>query len=302
LFIIAMLLRFWKFYSMLKKVMLFLALLIAVELGNSCADEVFAAEFNQGNNRFGTINLNTGNFTQLGSYGGLILNDIAYAPDGSLYGIENSTTLVTLNESSGAIIPVANFNVGGIETLAFNPNNGELFAATQSSLYVLNPSTAQATLIGAYGSASGLGTSGQNIRFASDGNLYVTNTSTDGTTTDLYRLDLASGNATFLGGVIGYPNLVLANAGADMYGVSVNVSAPGGTQQTLLTFDLGSLGDGSSPHNVSVTPLNGTANIPQNFNFSGSQKASVVPEPSSLILMAIGACAFVIFVHRRKRS
>lgn len=287
---------------MLKKVMLLLALLTVVQIGNTCADEVFAAEFNQGNNRFGTINLNTGNFTQLGSYGGIIINDIAYDSDGILYGIENSTTLVTFNESNGAITPVANFNVGGIETFAFDPNNGELFAATQNSLYTLDPNTAQATLIGAYGSAPGLGTSGQNIRFASDGDLYVTNTSTDGITTDLYRLSLTDGNATFLGGVIGYPNLVLANAGHDMYGVSVNVSAPGGTQQTLLTFDLGSLGDGSSPHNISVTPLNGTANIPQNFNFSGSQAASAIPEPNSLALILAGFCMLVVFVLQKKHS
>jgi len=87
-----------------------------------------------------------------------------------------------------------------------------------------------------------------------------------------------------------------------MYGVSVNVSAPGGTQQTLLTFDLSSLGDGSSPHNISVTSLNGTANIPQNFNFSGSQAASVVPEPSSIALMGAGFCVLVIFIRRKKQA
>jgi hypothetical protein len=286
---------------MIKKVMLPLALLILVFPKLTRADEVYAAEFNQGNNRFGTIDLNTGNFTQIGSYGGTIINDIAYDPNGTLYGIENSTTLVTFNLSNGAILPVASFNVGGIETLAFDPANNELFAATQSSLYTLNINTAAATLIGAYGSAPGLGASGQNIRFAADGDLYVTNTSTDGTSTDLYRIDLTTGNATFLGGVVGYPNLVLANAGRDMYGVSVNVSAPGGTQQTLLTFDLSSLGDGSSPHNISVTSLNGTANIPQNFNFSGSQSASVVPEPTSISLMVVGFFTLVILIRRKKR-
>jgi PEP-CTERM motif-containing protein len=286
-----------------KKILLVILACLAIAIPKLLwADQVFAAEFNQGNNRFGTIDLSTGIFTQLGSYGGIIINDIAYAPDGSLYGIENSATLVTFNESNGAITPVANFNVGGIETLAFDPTNGDLFAATQSSLYTLNLSTAQATLIGGFGPAPGLGASGQNIRFAADDNLYVTNTSTDGISTDLYRLDLTSGNATFLGGVVSYPNLVLANAGHDMYGVSVNVSAPGGTQQTLLTFDLGSLGDGSSPHNIAATPLNGTANIPQNFNFSGSQAASVVPEPSSLALIAAGFCALIIFLRKKKRS
>ena len=57
--------------------------------------QAFALEFNQANNRFGTINLLTGGFTQLGTEGGTIFNDIAATPSGALYGIINTTSLVS---------------------------------------------------------------------------------------------------------------------------------------------------------------------------------------------------------------
>src|ERR1017187_9205936 len=50
---------------------------------------VYAMQFNQGNNSFGTINLLTGSFSQLGSEGGTLFNDIAAASNGRLYGIVN---------------------------------------------------------------------------------------------------------------------------------------------------------------------------------------------------------------------
>jgi hypothetical protein len=53
------------------------------------AQQAFAMEFNQANNLFGTVNLLNGSFTQLGSEGGTLFNDIAAAPDGTLYGIVN---------------------------------------------------------------------------------------------------------------------------------------------------------------------------------------------------------------------
>ena len=92
---------------------------------------VYAAEYNQSTNRFGTIDLLNGNFTQIATIGTLI-NDLAYCPtNGMLYGILNSTTLVTFNETNGAITSIGNFNVS-IQSLAFRPSDGVLFGATQT--------------------------------------------------------------------------------------------------------------------------------------------------------------------------
>src|ERR1019366_8879928 len=125
-----------------------------------------ALEFNQANNLFGTINLLTGSFTQLGTEGGTLFNDIAASPNGELYGIINTTSLVTVNTNNGVVSSSVNFNVGGIESLAIAPD-GTLYGATQGALYTINAANGQASLIGNFNNSL-LGNSGQNIRFAAD--------------------------------------------------------------------------------------------------------------------------------------
>ena len=69
---------------------------------------VYAAEYNQSTNRFGTINLLNGTFTKISSFGSALINDIAYCPtNGMLYGISNTTALVTFNNTNGIITRVA---------------------------------------------------------------------------------------------------------------------------------------------------------------------------------------------------
>ena len=101
---------------------------------SALGQQAYALEFNQANNLFGTINLLTGSFTQLGSEGCTLFNDIAAAPNGALYGIINTTSFVTLNTNNGAVMSSVNFNVGGIESLAIAPD-GTLYGATQGALY-----------------------------------------------------------------------------------------------------------------------------------------------------------------------
>ena len=62
---------------------------------STLSQQAYALEFYQANNRFGIINLLTGGFTQLGTEGGTIFNDIATPPSGALYGIINTTSLVS---------------------------------------------------------------------------------------------------------------------------------------------------------------------------------------------------------------
>jgi len=125
--------------------------------------QAYALEFNQANNLFGTINLLTGSFTQLGSEGSTLFNDIAASPNGELYGIVNTTSFVTLNTNNGAVMSSVNFNVGGIESLAIAPD-GTLYGATQGALYTINPVTGVATLGGRF-NKSVHGHSGQNVPF-----------------------------------------------------------------------------------------------------------------------------------------
>ena len=135
---------------------------------------VYGAEYNLTTNRFGTINLLNGVFTQMSSLGSMVVNDVAYCPtNGKLYGISNSTALISFNLTNGSLTKIANFSVSGIESLAFRQSDGALFGCTQSRLYSINPATAAATSLGSFGSATNLGSTAQNIRFAKDGNLYI---------------------------------------------------------------------------------------------------------------------------------
>jgi hypothetical protein len=252
------------------------ALLAAGSLAMSAraqSNVVYAVEYNQSTNRFGTINLLNGNFTRIASIGSTLINDIAYCPtNGMLYGISNTTALVTFNQTNGVITKVANLSVTTIESLAFRPSDGALFGATSSKLYTINPANGTVTSVGSYGSPTNLGTTGQNIRFAQDGNLYVSNTSTN---TDIYRINTTNGAATRMGQAVGFPYLMLQNASSNMYGVFINLGSASNATPELVTFNLGSFVNGGtnangSTHQITVTLVGAGTNFPANFNFSGN--------------------------------
>ena len=246
-------------------------------------NDVYAVEF-LGNNRFGTINLMNGTFTEISSLSGTY-NDIAYAPDGSLFGLyNNGSSLITFDKTSGAVTPVAPLSVAGIESIAFRPSDGVLFGvglsvigAPQDGLYTINPTTGEATFVGGFGNAYNLfNPFPQNIRFDSDGNLYLSNTSGN---TDIYRVNTDTGSATFVGEVTGYANLILENGSQYMYGVSIPSINGAAAAPVLVSFDLGSFVNGGtnadgSLHQISVTMVGAGNQFPINFNFSGN-----VPNP-----------------------
>jgi len=269
----------------------------------------YAMEFNQGNNRFGSLNLLTGGFTPLGSEGGTLFNDIAAAPGGPLYGIVNTTSLVTLNPANGSVARSVNFNVGGIESLAVAPD-GTLYGATQGALYTINAVTGVAALVGNFNNGV-LGNSGQNIRFGDDGLLYDTDGGVSATSTHLFRIDTFTGAATLMGTIPGFPGLCLENAGAQMYGVGIQIGAASSLVQSLVGIDLntvvpgGTNPDGSTA-NIGYDLL--TANFPNNFNFSSADLYIVpgsprpVPEASILTLTIAGGVLLLLVSHKRLRN
>jgi hypothetical protein len=270
--------------------------------------QAYALEFNQANNRFGIINLLTGSFTQSGSEGGALFNDIAAAPSGALYGIINSASFVTLNTNNGAVSSSVNFNVGGIESLAIAPD-GTLYGATQGALYRIDPGTGVATLVGNFNN-SVIGNSGQNIRFGYNGNLYDTDGGVNATSTHLFQISTVTGAATLMGTVTNFPGLCLENAGSQMYGVGIQLGAASSLMQNLLGIDLNTVVPGGmnldgSTVNISYQLL--TSNFPNNFNFSSADLFVVpgsilpVPEPSSFLLSITGGVIFLLNSRKRIR-
>ena len=259
------------------------------------AQQAYAMEFNQGNNLFGTVNLLDGSFAQLGSEGGTLYNDIAAGPDGTLYGIINSSSLVTINTNNGTTLSSISFSVGGIESLAISPG-GTLYGATQGSLYTINAANGQASLVGNFNNSL-IGNSGQNIRFAADGNLYDTDGGVSANDTDLFQISLLNGTATTLGIITNIPGLCLENSGQVMYGVGIQLGAASTLVQDLIAIDLGSVLPGGTNLDGSIADLNYTlvtGNFPNNYNFSASDAFTVpgtpvtpVPEPGTIWLSLI---------------
>lgn len=268
----------------------------------------YALEFNQSNNRFGIINLLTGGFTQLGTEGGTLFNDIAASPNGNLYGIINTASLVTVNTNNGAVSSSVNFNVGGIESLAIAPD-GTLYGATQGALYKVNPVTGVATLVGTFNNSI-IGNSGQNIRFGYDGNLYDTDGGVNATSTHLFQISMVNGAATLMGTVTNFPGLCLENAGSQMYGVGIQLGAASSLMQNLLGIDLNTVVPGGtnldgSTVNISYQLL--TSNFPNNYNFSSADLYVVpgsilpVPEPSAFLLSITSGVIFLLISRKRIR-
>ncbi|MGD0206729.1 MAG: hypothetical protein ABSC89_03880 [Verrucomicrobiota bacterium] len=263
-------------------------------------NDVYGVEFNTGNNGFGIINLMNGNFTEISSLGGATYNDIAYAPDGTLYGLyNNGQSLVTFDKTTGAVTPVAPLSVPGIESIAFRPSDGVLFGvglsvigAPQDGLYTIDPTTGQTTFVGSFGNAYNLfNPYPQNIRFDSDGNLYLSNTSDN---TDIYQVNTDTGSATFVGEVTGYADLILENGSQYMYGVSIPSINGADAQPVLVSFDLSSFVNGGtnadgSIHQISVTMVGAGADFPVNFNFSGNVPNPLpvnIPDASTVLIVA----------------
>ena len=236
---------------------------------------VYAVEFNTGDNGFGIINLMNGDFTEISDLGATLYNDIAYAPDGTLFGIANNgSSLVTFNSTNGAVTTVASLDVSGLESIAYAPD-GTLFGAAQSGLYTIDPTTGASTFIGNFGDPYNLNLA-QNIRFDSDGNLYLSNT---GDNTDIYQVNTNTGSATFVGEATGCANLILENGSQYMYGVSIPSINGANAAPVLVSFDLSSFVDGGtnadgSIHQISMTMVGAGGDFPVNFNFSGN-----VPNP-----------------------
>jgi hypothetical protein len=237
-------------------------------------NDVYAVEFNTGDNGFGIVNLMNGDFTQISDLGGTLYNDIAYAPDGTLFGIANSSSLVTFNPTNGVVTTVASLDVPGLESIAYAPD-GTLFGAAQSGLYTIDPTTGVSTFIGSFGNPYNLNLA-QNIRFDSDGNLYLSNTSDN---TDIYQVNTNTGSATFVGEATGYADLMLMNGSQYMYGVSIPSINGANAAPVLVSFDLSSFVNGGtnadgSIHQISVTMVGAGGDFLVNFIFSGN-----VPNP-----------------------
>jgi hypothetical protein len=279
---------------------LFAAAAVAAMPAPAQSNAVYAVKYSLPANSFGTIDLSSGNFTNIASIGAASINDIAWCPtNGSLYAISNLSVLVKINVANGAITKVASLSKQ-VQSLAFRSSDGALFAASANKLYIINLVSNALFAVGDFGSPPNLKNgmqNGQTIRFAQDGNLYVSNTNAN---TDIYQVSTTNGMATWMGEATGCSGAMLQSAGQNMYGVA-KIS---GNKAELVTFDFSSFlagginADGST-HRITFSPAGAGTNFPANLVFSGTSSASAggsqTAVPAPLLSCGVnGANQFVV--------
>jgi streptogramin lyase len=116
---------------------------IALLAGASLAQADQRLWINDQFGQVGTVDLQTG-ATVVAGDSGVSLTDIAFDPNGNLYGI-SFTALYRIDKATGASTRIGFLGVNDANSLVFD-SSGTLYAAGESTgnLYVINPVTGQA--------------------------------------------------------------------------------------------------------------------------------------------------------------
>lgn len=103
---------------------------------------------------------------------GVVMADIAFSPQGALYGVDNTSNLYRINPSTAQVTYIGPLGIF-VNSLAFSAS-GTLYAASDS-LWTVNTSTGSVTLIGGLGGFQSAG----DLVFDDTGSLFMTATSGD---------------------------------------------------------------------------------------------------------------------------
>jgi hypothetical protein len=232
--------------------------------------------------KLGKVDVTTGTVTMVGDMG-VILSDIAFAPNGDLYGIgfveiDNlaPSTLYKIDPLTAAVTTIGLLGLDGANALVFGVD-GTLYTASSIDigLYSVNTSTGASSFLGTTGFASA-----GDLAFV-NGNLYMSSVNDDLILIDIDGT-IAGTNVGPIGassvfGLASPGNGVLyAAAGTGIF--SVNLGTGAGT----LLSDYAGQG---------LSLAYGTAFITES-----------VPEPSSLILAGLSFAGVGIMGHRRRRK
>ncbi len=267
------------------------AIALCVALGPGLAQAGSVVYVAGTGNEFGTLNLSTGAFTNIGTLnlpGNDAIYGMGFGSDGKLYGLDASTpnaNLYQINTSNASTSLVGAIGQSAID--ATSDANGVMYGLSftaNSNFFTLNPASGTTTtVVGATGIA------GSGLMAVSANGSQIFAGATDATTglTDLYSINKLTGAAT----LIGNTGFYIGN------GLFVN--------GTLYGFDYNSEAIVTINTTTGVATQVATYSLPGGDTILASALApqAIVPEPSSIVmgLIAIGAGGLVS-LHRRRAS
>jgi PEP-CTERM motif len=224
---------------------------------------------------FGTMDLQTGAFTAIGS-GISGIEDLTRLPGGPLYGVNSYHQLLDINPSTGvaSLIGLMGNDIYGAKLDA----NGTLFGYNRTDLYTVNTSNGNVALVGAFGIPTG----GYYDAAFNGNNMYFQETNGAASTSNLYTVNTSTGQASLVGNV------------------GFSVGAMDFEKGTLYGFTL-------SGQIITINTATGSGTFLVNQQtssavFAAATAASAVPEPGSLCLLSLGLAAVATFRLRVRKS
>ncbi len=284
---------------------LFLSLSLALFAASASADTLVYAvstNFNNFTGQFGTVDLTTGAFNQIGpAVAGGLVGGLVPGPNGSLLTVSGAGTLDSINPATGAVSVVGAISVVnkvsaiGVANVASNVAelNGTVYATDlYGNFYSVNTKTGAATLIGVTGipicpSLINSNEVSDEALFTAGGKLFATfdgiNLATLGVvdSPELYQINPATGVATRVGPTaLGLDAAMQLNG--SVYGFAFGYSG----SNTVLSLNLAN-GKTTFLNDYVSSPVAGGGN---SFDIEG---ATPTPEPASFALVAIGMAALL---------
>jgi hypothetical protein len=286
-----------------RKLFMSVSLALFTAASASAGPIVYTISINYNNftSQFGTMDLTTGAFNQIGSVISDPLGGLMPGSNGKLLSLSLSGNLDAVNPSTGAVSVIGATGLGNLAGVTAEFNGTVYATDLYNNFYRVNATTGLASLIGSTGMPicpsliSPVEVSDETL-FTANGKLYATfdginlMNSTLVDSPELYQINPATGMATMVGPTALGLQAAVQIDGA-VYGLDFNPTGP----SAVLSLNLAN-GNTTFLNNYLSSPVAGGVN---GFAVTG---VSPIPEPGSIALGGIGIAALIAWGRRRRTA